>query len=178
MGRMASINQRASRELEKLRREHGIETCELRLPGCLKRMYVAPAHRHKRNWYKEGKFEHIELLWDYKQVIWACVGCHTNYEGLKAIYTPVPDSLKPTGGCSGEAIFYEPYDRVYISNIKDFQDNDPHGKMACTVCHGGVDNTVDKALAHSTEKGFLKKPTPQSIFHPTCFLAQPALPSI
>ncbi len=83
-----------------------------------------------------------------------CVGCHTNYEVLKDVYTPVPDSLK-------DSKFIEPYDRVFIKNIDEFTNNDPHGKMACTDCHNGISNTVDKVLAHkgTKDKPFIKHPS-------------------
>lgn len=88
----------------------------------------------------------------------SCVGCHTDYELLVDVHTPVPDSLKPTGGCSGPPPFVEPYDRVYMSGggYEDFMAG-PHGELECTACHNGVDSTADKQLAHSGD--FVHKPS-------------------
>ncbi|KAB2853094.1 MAG: hypothetical protein PHY57_09600 [Ignavibacterium sp.] len=87
----------------------------------------------------------------------SCEGCHTNYAHLKEVYTPDPPS-SGGGGCGGEAPHYEPYDRVFMggSGYADFK-SDPHGKIPCTACHNGVDNTADKNLAHSGD--FLVKPS-------------------
>lgn len=87
----------------------------------------------------------------------SCIGCHTNYDHLKAVYTPDPPA--PGGaGCGGETPHIEPYDRVYLggSGFAEFQ-NDIHGKLACVSCHGGTDNTDDKNLAHSGD--FISKPS-------------------
>ncbi len=86
----------------------------------------------------------------------SCVGCHTNYEVLKAIASP--DTATGGGGCGGEAPHIEPYDRVYLSEtgFAVFASS-AHGQMACTTCHNGVDSTNDKALAHSGN--FLRHPS-------------------
>ena len=87
----------------------------------------------------------------------SCVGCHTNYEHLKAVHTPDPPD-PGGGGCGGETPHIEPYDRVYLggSSYAAFKD-DIHGKMPCVSCHNGVDKTDDKNLAHSGN--FISKPS-------------------
>ena len=87
----------------------------------------------------------------------SCEGCHTNYDHLKAVYTPDP----PSGGgagCGGDTPHIEPYDRVYLGGdgYQDFK-NEIHGTLNCTDCHNGVDNTSDKAEAHSGS--FISKPS-------------------
>ncbi|ROL59544.1 hypothetical protein D9V86_10540 [Bacteroidetes/Chlorobi group bacterium ChocPot_Mid] len=86
----------------------------------------------------------------------SCVGCHTNYDALKKLADP--DTSAPAGGCSGEGVHIEPYDRVYLGGqgFEDFQ-KEAHGKMACTACHNGIDKTGDKKLAHSGN--FIKHPS-------------------
>ncbi|MFH1052320.1 MAG: hypothetical protein V1779_15475 [bacterium] len=86
----------------------------------------------------------------------SCVGCHTNYSALKELADP--DTSTSSGGCSGEAIHIEPYDRVYLggTGYTDFKKSS-HGKMACTTCHNGVDKTDDKSIAHSGD--FIKHPS-------------------
>jgi len=83
-----------------------------------------------------------------KNAVNSCEGCHTNYHALKELADP--DTSAPAGGCSGEGVHIEPYDRVYMGGqgYEDFK-KEAHGKMACTACHNGVDKTSDKKLAHS-----------------------------
>ena len=91
----------------------------------------------------------------------SCEGCHTNYAHLKEVYTPDPPSTGG-GGCGGETPHIEPFDRVFMggSGYQEFK-NSIHGKIPCTACHNGVDNTSDKILAHSED--FMKKPTSDAI---------------
>lgn len=86
----------------------------------------------------------------------SCEGCHTNYEHLKKVYTP--DSIPPAGGCSGEAIVIEPYDRVYMGGkgYQEFKESE-HYEQGCVGCHNGVDGTDDKKTAHSGN--FLPRPS-------------------
>lgn len=87
----------------------------------------------------------------------SCEGCHTNYEVLKAVYTPDPESTGG-GGCGGDAPHYEPYDRVYLGGdgYTAFKKT-MHGKLECTACHNGVNTTDDKTVAHSGD--FLRHPS-------------------
>ncbi len=86
----------------------------------------------------------------------SCVGCHTDYQLLKTIFSP--DTAAAGGGCGGETPHIEPYDRVYLggSGYDEFK-NSYHGKMKCTSCHNGVDNTGDKKVAHSND--FIRYPS-------------------
>jgi hypothetical protein len=63
-------------KLYKLLESKGINSCEVRLPGCTNNIYLTPAHRHKRLWYKHQP----ELLWQPSQVIIACQNCHQRIE--------------------------------------------------------------------------------------------------
>jgi hypothetical protein len=87
----------------------------------------------------------------------SCEGCHTNYAHLKAVHTPDIDE-GGGGGCGGETPHIEPYDRVFLggSGYSSFKKS-MHGKLDCTLCHNGVDNTDDKNLAHSGD--FIKAPS-------------------
>lgn len=93
------------------------------------------------------------------QAINSCEGCHTNYDVLKTIATQ--DTLVGGGGCSGDVPQIEPYDRVYLDPTKGYNEfkQSVHGKLACTACHNGVNNTSDKKEAHSSSSGFLKHPS-------------------
>ena len=92
---------------------------------------------------------------DYSDVA-SCVGCHTNYAHLKDVYTP--DTAAPVGGCGGDAPHYEPYDRVYLggSGYDSYKDG-YHKGIGCTGCHGGINGTHEKELAHSGD--FLRHPS-------------------
>lgn len=69
-----SVNMDA--KLKDVFQEKGIMSCELRLRGCTGNLFLTPAHRHKRIWYKGNP----ELLWDYSQVILSCLNCHNVIE--------------------------------------------------------------------------------------------------
>jgi thiosulfate/3-mercaptopyruvate sulfurtransferase len=86
----------------------------------------------------------------------SCEGCHTNFDKLKSVHTP--DTTTGGGGCGGETPHIEPYDRVYMggSGFTEFK-NSIHGKLPCTECHNGTDNTGDKKLAHSNN--FISHPS-------------------
>lgn len=86
----------------------------------------------------------------------SCVDCHSNQDALFELHTP--DSVIPTGGCSGPPPYYEPYERVYLDpqGFASFESS-THGQQECTTCHGGVDGTADKATAHSGT--FVKHPS-------------------
>ncbi len=86
----------------------------------------------------------------------SCLGCHTSYSTLQALADP--DTDPPTEGCGGAAPYIEPFDRVFLGGpgFQIFRNSD-HGELACTYCHGGVDGTADKKLAHSGD--FIKHPS-------------------
>ena len=86
----------------------------------------------------------------------SCEGCHTDYAHLQAVYTP--DTAAPPGGCGGTAPHYEPYDRVYMGGegYEDYKKSS-HYAVGCTGCHGGIDNTPDKNVAHSGD--FIRHPS-------------------
>jgi len=90
----------------------------------------------------------------------SCEGCHTNYDYLKKVYSP--DTVSAGGGCGGDIPHIEPYDRVYMGGegYRAFKAS-THGKIPCTSCHNGVDNTGDKKLAHSGD--FIKHPSDRAM---------------
>lgn len=92
----------------------------------------------------------------FEKPINSCEGCHVNYTVLKTI--AAPDTSAPAGGCGGEAPHIEPYDRVFLGDegFEHFKKT-MHGKIGCTACHNGVDDTDDKALAHSGD--FIRHPS-------------------
>lgn len=97
---------------------------------------------------------------DPNLAIASCEGCHKDYESLKALHTP--DSIIPTGGCSGPPPYIAPYDRVYLqeAGFASFKAS-PHGALKCTDCHGGTDGTADKKIAHAGT--FVRLPSFQAL---------------
>jgi hypothetical protein len=71
--------------------DNDIHSCELRLLGCTGALYLTPAHRHKRLWYKKRP----ELLWDFNQVIMACVNCHQKIESNQELTEEAFNKLRP-----------------------------------------------------------------------------------
>lgn len=83
MGKQGKLNAVANKMLNLLWIKKDIMWCEVALPhNCNQFMGLTNAHRHKRDWYK-GKRE--SLLWDYSQVIRACVNGHQMFEYNKEL---------------------------------------------------------------------------------------------
>ncbi len=93
---------------------------------------------------------------DKTEVLSTCESCHADYELLKAVYSP--DTGEVAGGCSGDVVHIEPYDRVYLggSGYQKFKQS-KHYKLGCTYCHNGVEGTNDKVKAHSGD--FISAPS-------------------
>ena len=83
VGKIGEANKEARKRIAVIAQEKGLNYCELDLPDmCTKTWPLAPAHRHKRAWYKGD----VELLSDYKQWLAACQSCH-NFIEHKPIFT-------------------------------------------------------------------------------------------
>lgn len=83
VGKIGEANKEARKRIAAIAEEKGLNYCELNLPDiCTRRWPLAPAHRHKRAWYKGN----VELLSDFNQWIAACQSCH-NFIEHKAIFT-------------------------------------------------------------------------------------------
>src|ERR1700744_2351820 len=76
IGKIGRINIEAREKIAQVAQELGLNYCEIGLQGCLVTSYLAPAHRHKRSWYKGN----LELLADYEQWVAACQNCHAKIE--------------------------------------------------------------------------------------------------
>lgn len=81
IGKIGKNNIKARKEISRICEELGWETCEIMLPGCMRTFGVAPAHRHKRIWYK-GDWV---LLANPKQWIIGCQNCHDKIEDNKKL---------------------------------------------------------------------------------------------
>lgn len=73
IGKIGEANIEARQRIAAIAEEKGINYCELQVvDNCLRHRYLAPAHRHKRAWYKGD----VAKLSDYQQWVAACVNCH------------------------------------------------------------------------------------------------------
>ncbi len=76
VGTVGQANINSRKKIAEIAEEKCLDYCEIGFPDCLHTMYLAPAHRHKRAWYKGDE----ELLADYKQWLSLCVKCHDKIE--------------------------------------------------------------------------------------------------
>lgn len=72
----SQANKEARRLIANISETLGLTQCEVKLQGCLGGIYLAPAHRHKRTWYKGD----VDSLSDYRQWVCACQNCHNTIE--------------------------------------------------------------------------------------------------
>lgn len=76
VGKVGRANSAARKQIAIIAEKIDMKKCELGLVGCLISWPLAPAHRHKRAWYKGD----AKLLADPKQWVCACQGCHDTIE--------------------------------------------------------------------------------------------------
>ena len=76
IGKTGEANIEARKRIAEIAEEKGLDYCEIGLEGCLNFAFLAPAHKHKRAWYKGD----VELLADYNEWVCACVSCHNLIE--------------------------------------------------------------------------------------------------
>jgi len=76
IGKVGQANIEARKRIAEISEEKGLNYCEINLEGCLGGMYLAPAHRRKRSFYRGD----VELLSDYNEWVCACVSCHNLIE--------------------------------------------------------------------------------------------------
>lgn len=79
--RNTEANRLARNKIAEIAEEKGIESCEIKLPGCMVTFGLAPCHRHKRAWYSGD----VELLSDYNQWVGGCTWCHNIIEDDKEL---------------------------------------------------------------------------------------------
>lgn len=91
IGKVGTANLEARKRIATLAEELGLNYCEIGLQGCLVTSFLAPAHRHKRAWYKGN----VELLADYEQWIAACQNCHNQIEHDKELTERFFNKLRP-----------------------------------------------------------------------------------
>lgn len=91
LGTIGKANREARKRIAEIAEEKGLNYCEVQLEGCLGGMYLAPAHLHKRAWYKGD----VDLLSDYCQWVAACQNCHARMEFDEKLTNIVFEELRP-----------------------------------------------------------------------------------
>ena len=84
IGKIGRINQKVPRKARQVLMDHGKYTCEIRIPGKCTGYADTVAHRRKRNDYK-GHPDYPAIMWDFKQIAWACLRCHIEIEQSKEL---------------------------------------------------------------------------------------------
>lgn len=91
IGKVGKANIKARKIIADICREKNLTQCEMQLEGCLLNWPLAPAHRHKRAWYKGD----ADLLSDFKQWVVACQACHDWTEFDRALNEEMFNKLRP-----------------------------------------------------------------------------------
>ena len=76
IGKVGERNIDAKERIMKEFEKRGIDKCEN--PKCECGMFPAPAHKHKREWYRKPERQH--LLGAYAHSIYLCQKCHDEIE--------------------------------------------------------------------------------------------------
>ena len=76
IGKVGKANIAARGAIAQIAEEKNLTRCEIGFAGCTETWPLAPAHRHKRAWYKGD----VKKLADYKQWVAACMHCHDTIE--------------------------------------------------------------------------------------------------
>lgn len=94
VGKIGEANIESRRLIADICEEKGLNFCEIRFNKdvrCMGNWPLAPAHRHKRAWYKGD----VALLADYNQWVVACQVCHDRIEHDAELTEKVFRKLRP-----------------------------------------------------------------------------------
>lgn len=91
LGKIGKANRKARQLIAEQCEALNLNSCEIKLPGCTRTFGLAPAHRHKRVWYKGDH----KLLADYRQWVAACQRCHDQIEVSRELTEIVFNRLRP-----------------------------------------------------------------------------------
>lgn len=91
IGKIGEANRKARRMIAEQCADRGIQFCEIRLAGCRGTFGIAPAHKHKRIFYKGDP----NLLAEYTEWVAACQACHDKIEVDRELTEQVFKRLRP-----------------------------------------------------------------------------------
>lgn len=92
IGKRGRANIAARRIISEIGAFLNITECEIKLEGCMRTFGLAPAHKHKRDWYNGD----VEKLSDPKEWVGACQHCHDKIEVSRTLTEEVFNKLRPT----------------------------------------------------------------------------------
>lgn len=90
VGNIGKANRKARKLIAEKAEELNLTTCEIRLEGCRGTFGIAPAHRHRRGWYKGD----VELLANTKEWVAACQYCHERIDADQELLEEVFEELR------------------------------------------------------------------------------------
>jgi len=90
-GKVSRNNYLARKKIAKIAEELNIDHCEIGLDGCKEYYMLAPAHRHRREWYRAD----VDKLSDYNEWICACTNCHEKIDNDESLKEKVFKDLRP-----------------------------------------------------------------------------------
>ena len=90
IGKIGRRNMHANDLLKVMFAKEFVDSCEVKLDGCMGDFGISFAHRHKRIWYRKQP----NLLSDWHQVVLACASCHGLMETDKELTKFVFEDLR------------------------------------------------------------------------------------
>lgn len=90
--RHTEANKIARKIIARIGEEKNLTQCEIQLPGCMRTFGLAPAHKHKRDWYQGDPVR----LADYNEWVAACQYCHDKIEVSRDLTEQVFKRLRNT----------------------------------------------------------------------------------
>jgi hypothetical protein len=91
VGRIGRRNIEANKKIAEMWENMGINSCEAMIDeNCTRNYGLTNCHRHTRIYY----YSQPELLYDYTQVIRACLACHIFMEGKKQLTETIFEVLR------------------------------------------------------------------------------------
>lgn len=91
IGKIGRANLEANKRLSKHWEDNGIETCEIRLKGCLINWLLQNVHRHKRVHYNGD----VDRLSAPQEVLRGCQNCHEQLEISRELTEETFKKLRP-----------------------------------------------------------------------------------
>ena len=91
VGKIGKANREARKRIAIISQESNLNHCEIQLPGCMKYFGLAPAHRHKRDWYGGD----VDKLSDPNEWVASCQWCHDQIEKSREKTEEVFNKLRP-----------------------------------------------------------------------------------
>ena len=90
-GKIGRNNYLARKKIAEIAENLNIDRCEIGLEGCLEYYALAPAHRHRREWYRGD----VDKLSDYQQWICGCSNCHEKIDNDEELKEKIFNELRP-----------------------------------------------------------------------------------